>query len=266
MSAARLLAGALFAGLLAMAGCATAPDGGASPETRPLSAENPRARVHTELGAGYYARGQYAVALQSLHTALEADPRYAPAYNILGLVHGELREDRQAESSFRRALELSPQYSEAHNNFGLFLCQRGRIDEAMKRFEAALANPLYATPERALANAGACALEKGDLAGAERHFTGALRRAPNLALALQGMAEVNFRQQRLMATRAQLRQLSALGELNAQALWLGIRVERELGNPGEQQSYEVQLRRRFPDSMQMQWLHTGQYHQAGSLL
>jgi len=266
VSAARDLAGATLAGLLAIAGCASPPDGGTRPETRPLSAENPRARVHTELAAGYYARGQYAVALQSLRTALEADAHYAPAYNILGLVHGELREDRQAEASFRRALELSPQYSEAQNNFGLFLCQRGRLDEAVAHFDAALANPLYATPERALVNAGACALEKGDLQRAERHFIGALRRAPNLALALQGMAEVNFRQQRLMAARAQLAQLSALGDLNAQALWLGIRVERELGDRAAERAYEAQLRRRFADSMQMQWLHTGQYHQVGSLL
>jgi len=260
--------GALLACAIALllAGCAGQTVTSGSPEARSSTSENPRARIHTELGAGYYARGQYAIALQSLRTALEADANYAPAHNILGLVHGDLREDRQAEASFRRALELSPQYSEAHNNFGLFLCQRGRLAEGLARFEAALSNPLYATPERALANAGACALAKGDLELAERHYTGALRRMPNQASALQGMAEVNFRRDRLLAARAQLRQLVAIGELNAQALWLGIRLERALGDKAAELSYEAQLRRRFPDSMQAQWLLTGQYDKAGSLL
>ena len=259
---------ALLVGLLALAlaGCAGHTVTGESPEMRAASAENPRARIHTELGAGYFARGQYAVALQALRTALEADANYPPAHNILGLVHGELREDRQAEAAFRRAIELSPHYSEAHNNYGLFLCQRGRLAEGLARFEAALANPLYATPEKALANAGACALEKGDLDLAERHYVGALKRLPNQASALQGMAEVNFRRDRLLAARAQLRQLVASNQLNAQALWLGIRLERVLGDKAAELSYEAQLRRRFPDSMQAQWLLTGQYDKFGGLL
>jgi type IV pilus assembly protein PilF len=143
--------------LPALAGCAQ--QGAlekASPETRSDRQVNVQARIHTELGAGYFARGQYAIALQELNIARAADPGYAPAYSVLGLVHAELREDRQAEENFRRAIDLAPNYSEAHNNYGLFLCQRGRAAESLARFEAALSNPLYATPETALANAGVC--------------------------------------------------------------------------------------------------------------
>ena len=165
--------------------------------------------MHTELGAGYYSRGQYAVALQELRKALAADSAYAPAYSILGLVHAELREDKQAEAYFQRAVELSPNYSEAHNNFGLFLCQRGRVADALKHFESALSNPLYATPEKALANAGNCAVEKGDLAQAELYFVRALKRVPNQSTALLGMAEVHYRQGRWLAARSLLRQVSA---------------------------------------------------------
>jgi type IV pilus assembly protein PilF len=250
-----------------LAACAGQPPaGGGSPETRPATDENTRARVHTELGAGYYARGQYAIALQALKKAHDADPGYAPAYNILGLVHGELREDRQAEDSFRRAIELSPNYSEAHNNYGLFLCQRGRTEESLGHFETALANPLYATPDKALANAGVCILEKGDLPRAEVYFKRALKLAPSQSTALLGMAETNFRQGRWLAARTQLRQAGGPNELGAQALWLGVRVERRLGDREAEANYGAQLRRRFPDSMQTQWLVTGQYEQAGSLL
>ena len=257
----------LAAALLLVAGCAGQPtSGGAGPEARAASEDNPQARIHTELGAGYFARGQYAIALQELRKAREADAGYAPAYNILGLVHGELREDKQAEESFRRALELSPHYSEAHNNYGLFLCQRGRLAEALERFEVALSNPLYATPEKALANAGACATEKGDLPKAEVYFLRALKRAPDMYGAKVGMAEVQFRTGRWLAARSQLQQVGAKGELGAQALWLGVRVERRMGDHEAEASYAAQLRRRFPESLQTQWLITGQYDQAGSLL
>ena len=95
-----------------VAGCAgthnSAQQASGSPEARAASEDNPSARLHTELGAGYYARGQYAVALQELRKALASDSAYAPAYSILGLVHAELGEDKQAEASFQRAVELSP--------------------------------------------------------------------------------------------------------------------------------------------------------------
>lgn len=261
----------VFLILLGLTSCApvapVAPGGPAAPEEKaPTGSDRYRAKVHTELAAGYYARGQYAVALSEVNTALSSESAYAPAYNILGLIRAELREDKEAEESFRRAIALQPQYSEALNNYGLFLCQRGRVEEGLNRFESALANPLYTTPEMALANAGACALSKGDVSKAEVYYQRALRHAPNLGMALLGMAEVDFRSQRLWAARGKLRQLADGGELSAQGLWLGVRVERALGDRGAENTYAAQLRRRFPDAMQTQWLLMGQYDQAGGLL
>ncbi len=255
--------------LLSVAGCAGVPSDsmGTQPETTLSSRSDAyRAQVHTELAAGYYSRGQYAVALNEVNLAIESESSYAPAYNVLGLIRTELREDKEAEEAYRRAVSLQPQYPEAQNNYALFLCQRGRVDEALSRYEQALANPLYATPEVALANAGACTLSKGDLAKAEVYFTRALRRAPNQASALLGMGEVDFRNQRLLAARGKLRQLANGGDLTAQALWLGIRVERALGDFSAENSYAAQLRRRYPESMQAQWLLMGQYDQSGGLL
>jgi type IV pilus assembly protein PilF len=258
---------ALALALLALAGCATphAPQVG-SPETRSARDESPSARIHTELAAGYFARGQFAIALQEVAVAQEADARYAPSFNVLGLIRGELREDKAAEDAFQRSLELSPNYSEAHNNYGLFLCQRGRLKEALVRFESALANPLYATPEKALANAGACALEKGDLAQSEVYFTRAVKRAPGFVSAQIGMADVHYRSGRWLAARNLLRQAGAVTELSAQGLWVGLRAERRLGDTAAEETYATQLRRRFPDALQTQWLITGQYDQPGSLL
>ncbi len=254
---------------LFLAGCAGHPPMSieeVSPEARPPAQVNQRVRIHTELGAGYYSQGKYGFALQNLNIARETDPNYPPVYNMLGLVHAELREDRTAEDNFRRAIQLSPRYSEGHNNYGLFLCKRKRIDEALKHFEAALANPLYETPERALANAGACAIEKSDLAAAEMYFARALKRAPNHPTAILGMAEINVRGGRWLAARLQIRQLGDAGVLSAPALWVGVRAERHMGDREAEAHYGAQLRRRFPEALQTQWLLTGQYDQGGGIL
>lgn len=250
--------------LLALAGCAAQP--ASNPEARSTNSNDYRAQVHTDLAANYYLRGQHAIALEELTQATQADSGYAPAYNMLGLVNSELREDQRAEKNFRRAIELAPQFSEARNNLGLFLCQRKRMKEAREQFDAALGNPLYATPEKALSNAGACSLEEGDIAAAEMYFQRATKQAPNHASVQLGLAEVLFRQGRWLAARGQLRRLNEQTELNAQALWLGLRIERRLGDREAEGNYGAQLQRRYPESMQTQWLITGQYDQMGSLL
>lgn len=258
-----LLASALLA---ACAGGSGRPESGLARSGNPASEGHPRARVHTELGAGYYARGQYAVALESLNRALEADAAYAPAYNVLALVRAELREDAKAEAAFQRALELQPGLSEAHNNFGLYLCQRGRVDEAMKHFETALDNPIYATPEKALVNAGACSLKAGALDRAEVLFTRAMKLVPGLEGALLGAAEVDYRRQRWLAARAKLQRAQGGGSLNAQALWLAVRVERALGDADSAAAYGTQLMQRFPESPQTQWWANRQFENNGDWL
>lgn len=257
---------AFFLVLLCLGGCASGPSGHGAAGMASGRQENLSAKVHTELAAGYYARAQYAIALDEINKAQAADAGYAPAFNILGLIRAELREDTQAEAAFRQALALHEHYSEAENNFGWYLCQRGRHDEALALFDAALKNPLYGTPEVALANAGICNLAKGNVSEAETFFFRALKRVPDLRVALLGMADIEFRQGRALAARNKLNQMGDISNLGASALWLGIRVARVLGIREDEMSYSAQLRRRFPDALQTQWLFLGQYDQIGGLL
>jgi type IV pilus assembly protein PilF len=190
--------------LLLLAGCAQTPapgstDAAASGRTDAVY----RAQIHTELAGHYYTRGQYSVALAEVKEAMAIDPTHAPAYNVLALVHAKLLEDRQAEASFRKGMELSPTYSEVRNNFGYFLCQRQRYAEALPLFDAALSNPLYGAPEKPLANAGLCALHKGDLPLARKTICKrAMARVRNQPAALLGMAELEMRLRNPTAARA----------------------------------------------------------------
>jgi len=246
--------------ILIFAGCAGtapepasyAPQGGA--DTDVLA----RARIHTELAAGYYGLGNYGVALQEAGEALKAEPNYAPALNVLGLVYMELRDDKAAESSFQRALRVSPQDSDTNNNYGWFLCQRKREQESIKYFLAALRNPLYTTPDKSWVNAGICARQSGDLAAAEDYFQKALKIRPAQPQALLQMADMAYKRNDYAEAKVYLTRLQREITPTAEILWLALRVERHLGDRNAEASLGFQLRKNFPESREARALMAGQ--------
>lgn len=251
--------GILAAALLA--GCAVQPtdSGSGVADTQVDSESRQRARAFTDLAGAYLARGQYKVALDELRKAITADNRFGPAYNIYGLIYMELAEGKLAEENFRRAIELDRGDSEARNNFGWFLCTRGRYDEGLEQFSTALRNPLYAHPEQAMANAGLCAEKKGDLALAEANLLKSFKLQPDNPNTVLKLAGLHFRQGRIMETQRLLGRHAELAPPTAESLWLGVRLERKLGDRAQEAAYGLQLRKRFPDSNEARLLLTGQY-------
>ena len=217
-----------------------------------------RARIHTELGAGYYAQNQMGIALEEFTQARNIDPSYGMAHNGLGLVYSSLHEDAKAEASFKKSLELDPGNSEALNNYGTFLCTRNRIDESIKQFMEAIKNPLYATPGVAYMNAGVCALKKNDTANAEIYLQKALQQQPLLHQAAYQLALIEFNRHNYESARSYLRLPLSSGPATAEMLWLGIRLERRMGDKDAEASYALQLRRQYPNSEQTKALLSGQ--------
>ena len=250
----------LLAALL-LAGCTVQPKEGDSGVTATASnsESRQRARAFTELASAYYARAKYKVALDELRKAITADNRYGPAYNIYGQIYMDLAEDKLADENFRRAIELDRSDSDAHNNFGWFLCTRGRYDEGMEQFGAALRNPLYTQPELAMANAGQCAEMKGDLALAEANLVKSLKLQPDNPKTMLKLAGVYFRQGKLMDTQRLLARHDELAPPSAESLWLSVRLERKQGDRAQEAAYGLQLRKNFPDSNEARLLLTGQY-------
>lgn len=221
--------------------------------------EENRARIHTELGAAYFSRGQYQVALEELNDALSADSSYAPAYGVMGLVYMELHEDKPAEKNFLKAMDLAPGESEIHNNYGWFLCTRHRYDEAMNQFNIALGNPLYPSPERALTNAGICSLQANKPGVAQAYLEKSLKYQPNQAQALTKLAQIYYQQDRLFEARSLIERFFENNQPTAEALWLGVRIARKQNNKDAEASYGLQLRRLFADSPETQLLLQGKY-------
>lgn len=246
-------------GLLAGCSATTGSSGGNIDSKAPDTDAQQRARLFTELAGAYFERAQYKIALEELRKAVTADSRFGPAYNVYGLVYMELAEDKLAEEYFRRAIELDPRDSIAHNNFGWFLCTRGRYDEGLSHFQLALRNPLYATPEQAIANAGMCAERKGDLTLAETNLLKSLKLRPDNPNVILKLAGLQFRKGRLAEARGNLLRYAELAPASAESLWLGVRLERKLGDRSQEAAYGLQLRRNFPKSPEAQLLLAGQY-------
>lgn len=220
-----------------------------------------RAKIHTELGAMYFQAGNMAVALDELRVAQELDSDYAPAYSVRGLVHASLREFDLAEAQFNKALRLTPNDPEVNNNYGWFLCQTGKERQSIAYFLNALKSPLYATPDLAYANAGACALKAGDLEGAEAYLQQAVRMArdgaivPRTQLATLHYKRGNYQEARILINAV----LKDMDLPSAEVLWLALRVEKKLGNRSAESSLAVQLRGRHPNSRENQEFIKGNF-------
>lgn len=212
------------------------------------------ANVNTELAFQYMQENEYAIALKKLEKALEADPNYASAHNTMGILRNQLGQFDEAEASFQRALRIEPDNSAALNNYGQFLCQRKRYEQGQQQFMRAIENPLYKTPAVAYSNAGSCALDAGDLDAADTHFRAALSLDPYLSPALIQMADVSFQLDRHLPARGYLQRYLQVAPASARALWLGIRIERQLGDRDSVASYSLQLKKSFPDSVETKLL------------
>ncbi|MFL6228255.1 MAG: type IV pilus biogenesis/stability protein PilW [Pyrinomonadaceae bacterium] len=242
-------------------GCAGS--GRSDSDTGPVIGEvgtpSARARAHTELASAYLGRGNVGVALEETRLALRADSSYAPAYNVLGLVHMELRENQQAEDAFERALRLDPGDPDTNHNFGLFLCQTGREEQGVRHFLAAVRNPLYALPQKTYALAASCVLKKNNEKEAVDFFDRSLRLDPTYPPALIGLAQLKYRRGELGEAKALVGRYNKAVEPTAESLWLALRVERRLGDRVAESSFASQLRRRFAGSKEYQDLQKGRF-------
>jgi type IV pilus assembly protein PilF len=218
-----------------------------------------RARIHTELASLYFQRGQDAVAVQELKDALVANPDYAPAYSMLGLVYMDLKENALAQANFERALKLIPNDSDVNNNYGWFLCQTGSPKESIPYFINAVKNPLYATPQKAYLNAGLCAIRMEDRVKAEEYLQHSLEVDPNLPQALLTLAQLRYRRGRYEDAKFYVERFNKVTDPTAESLWLALRVERKLGDRGAEATIATQLRRSFSGSREYQDFLKGIY-------
>ena len=232
------------------------PDTGAVGEVRDART---RAKAHADLAGAYYELGNLGVALEEARIAIQADPAYAPAYNVLGLVNMELKDNAAADANFRRGLQLAPQDPDLNHNYGWFLCQSGRDEQSIQWFLNAIRNPLYQSPAKSFAAAGRC-LVKRNPTEAATYFDRALRLDPNSLQALLPYADLLYRRGQLQEAKVLVTRFNRLvPDGTPESLWLAVRIERKLGDRLAEGTLANQLRRRYAGSTEYQALQRGDY-------
>lgn len=261
-----LMGAAMLVGTSLLSGCAgTLGANGASSAEPITESDEPeirkRARLRTTLATRYFEEGQDTVALDETKQALAADANYGPAYVLRGLVYMRLNNPDLAEASFRRALQINANDPDALHNYGWFLCGVKREKEAVELFARAVANPTYRGQAKTLMAKGVCEIRAGLVADAEASFARSYQLDSTNPIAGYNLAALLF--QRGESERAQfyIRRLNATELANAETLWLGIKIEKQLKNQVVADQLAQQLQRRFPDSNELKAYRRGGFYE-----
>ena len=207
------------------------------------------AETNTALGRQYLDRGQYEISLEKLKRAVGNDKTYAPAHTMLGVLYETIGEDEDAEKEFRLAVQYDPTDGDVNNNLGAFLCRNGKAVEAAPYFDTAVEDPFYSTPGVAYANAGSCALQRGELDQAEFYLRKSLEKDRRMPEALLPMAEVSYQKGSYLTARAFLQRFEAVAQENEESLRLGVLIESALGDKQSADRYRMRLMEDYPDAI-----------------
>jgi type IV pilus assembly protein PilF len=204
-----------------------------------------RAKIRLELATGYYNNGQTTIALDELKQAINADPSLSDAYNLRGLVYMRLNDFSLAEESFRRALQLSPQSASVRHNLGWLYCQQNRYTESYAQFNQAIAVPAYVDRSKSWMAMGVCQMKAGSNGEALFSLTRANELDPANPVASYNLASVLLQRGELEKAQFHAKRVNNSDFANAESLWLGIKIENQLGNRETVNQLGGQLKKRF---------------------
>ncbi len=248
-----LLSGLGFAGL---SGCASAPSGavGASAARGEIvtdsdeSDQRKRARIRVELALGYFQQGKTNIALDEIKLAIAADPTFSDAYSLRGLVYMALNDFAFAEESFNKALSIHQKDPNVLHNLGWLKCQQAAFGPALMFFEQALADPAYMGRAKTLMAQGLCQVKAGMLTEAEGSFLKSYEYDAANPVTGYNLSRLLFQKSELNRAQFYIRRLNNTEFANAESLWLGIKVEKKMGNLQAVEQLASQLEKRFSQS------------------
>ena len=207
-----------------------------------------KARRYLALAVLYFNDGKTTIALDTLKQSIAADPQWFESHNLRGLIYARLNNIPLAEDGFKRALALNPDAASVQHNYGRLLCKQSRRSEGLAMFARALANPLYGDKAKTWMAQGECQLEAGQRAQAETSFLRSYELDAKNPFTGYNLALLLFQRGDLQRSQFYVRRLNNSESVNAESLWLGIKVERKLGNKDSLAKWGAQLKKRFPQS------------------
>jgi len=267
----RAVLSAVF-GVLVLSGCQTTPTNdllGNSPYQTSTRASNDRnldqqeiARVRTSLAAQYIRKNELDTAQQQLEKAFAADSRYAPAYDMMGVLlqqEGSRINLAKADEYFKKAIALDKDFVQAHNNYGVYLSQTKRYREAAEQFEIAGATLGYEGRIGALENLGRTYLQLGDNSAASKAFLRALDGNRNSIIAHIELVDLLLDQQRVPQAQRLYDETLILVQgqgISPRLLLQGIKLAAAQNNITTRQQLAQQLLSAYPLSDEAKQLKT----------
>lgn len=219
-----------------------------------------RAQIRMELAASYLQAGQAQVALEEVSQALAATPDNPDAYVLKALVLMSLQDFAGAQVSLDRAMALRPGDPNTLHNQGWLQCLQGRYAEGVAVLDRVLQQPRYAEPSKTLMAKGMCLRQAGNSDAAEKMFFQAYEMDAGNPMIAYHLADLLSQRQQWERARFYIRRVNNSEYANAESLWLGIRVERALGDTAAVQQLASQLSRRFPGSKEWLRYEQGAFH------
>jgi serine/threonine protein kinase/cytochrome c-type biogenesis protein CcmH/NrfG len=95
-------------------------------------------RVHYSLGSYYLSKIMYKEAIIVFNKALELDPEYGPAINLLAYTYSEMRKYDKAIEYFEKYASVSPGDANPFDSMGELYFKLGNLDKAIGKFKEAL--------------------------------------------------------------------------------------------------------------------------------
>ncbi len=238
---------AVLATSLLLTGCVTTTTTTNS-TPQPDADKGDAADLNYQLGARYYRNGNFELARDRLLLSIELNPKNAVAHYTLALTYEQLENLRLATDSYEKAVQIAPRDFNVQNAYAVFLCNHRRFDEARDHFDRAIKVTENDNSETTMTNAGVCMMQKPDHAIAENYFRQALARKPNYGEALLQLSVLKFSTEDYLGARAFLQRYLSANIPTADVLYLGVRIEDELGDDRAMTDYSNQILRDFPES------------------
>jgi type IV pilus assembly protein PilF len=226
----------------ALAGCAS--------QKRAEKKKEDASTYNTQLGIAYLRQGDVPLAKEKLDRALKENPDNPSVHSARAMLYDRMNDPKQADNEYQTALRLAPNDPDVSNNYAVYLCQIGRTDDGVKRFEVVARNALYRTPWVAFTNAGVCLRQAKRNDEAAKNFKQALALRPNFSEASYQLADLYFTGGNLTEARAAVDTYLGAFEETPDLLLLGVRIARAQNDRVASVLYSRKLRLNFPSSAQ----------------
>jgi len=95
-------------------------------------------RAHFLLGGAWFGQQEYEKAIEQYTAATKINPKFAPAYNLIGYANRPLERYDDAEVAFKKYIELIPNDPNPYDSYAELLMKTGRFDESIAQYKKAL--------------------------------------------------------------------------------------------------------------------------------